>query len=191
MSDPKVFLDTETFGLGEAHATFEAAWAYETGDPFSVQFYISPDDLRRADPGALKVNAYEGRGLAYQPGDMFADVKLRRGLAGRRVVASNPDDFDLLNLRRRWGLDRAAKGIPWLHRSINLATYAMGVLGLDDPIGMAALVYLLNEKYGAGIEPEGVHTAVSGVLTTRACYQVLQRLAETPASRESVTVEAG
>lgn len=175
MSDPWVFLDTETFGLGDDHATFEAAWAYEKGDPFSVNFYVSPDDLRRADPQALNINGYEARGLASRPGDMFADVKLRRALAGHRVVCSNPE-FDLGNLRRRWGLHRDSPGIPWVRRPVNISDVAFALRVTDEPAGLARIVDALNVGWGAEIEPEGVHTAVSGVVTLRSCWRWLMAI---------------
>ena len=175
-STPLAFLDTETFGLRDDDAVFEAAVAYETGDPLLFSFPVSADMLRTATPEALEVNGFERRWQAHQ-GQMFADVQCRRALSGHMIVGSNPD-FDASRLLRRWGLDADSRGVPWHHRKLNLSDAAYWVLGLDEPPGMAKVVALLNDQYGAGIEPEGVHTAVAGVVTLRNCWQALRRIAD-------------
>ncbi|PXY20851.1 3'-5' exonuclease [Prauserella muralis] len=163
-----VFLDTETTGLDPLrHEVWEVAYAVNDGP--IVTAYL-PHSLRTADPAALEMNGYWDRapvGMSPCFGAL-ADVELRRALTGVTVVGSNPA-FDTAFLRARWGV------APWHYRLLDVATYAMPVLGYDRP---ASLKTVTDAVRANGFEvPEPDHSAAGDVETLRAVYSALAELA--------------
>jgi DNA polymerase III epsilon subunit-like protein len=159
-----VFLDTETTGLDpERHDVWEIAWAVEDGPIMSA---IIPHSLRTADPKALELNGYWGRGFA-EPRRESRDVQLREILDGATIVGSNPA-FDSAFLRARWGV------APWHHRMIAVESVAVGVLGYERPKGLAGIAADLRDL-GRDI-PEPDHTAAGDVAALRAVYTSLREL---------------
>lgn len=159
---PLVFLDTETTGLDPAlHEVWEIAWAVEDGPIMSA---VVPHTLRTADPKALELNGYWGRGFVADPVES-SDVTLRETLTGATIVGANPA-FDTAFLRVRWGV------APWHHRLIDVEAMALGILGLDRPKGLNGLAEQLS-GYGHDI-PDPGHAAAGDVATTRAVYHALR-----------------
>lgn len=167
-----VFLDIETTGLDpDLHEVWEVAYALEQGDPLS---FVVPHTLRTADPKALELNGYHrrvvrpGEGLFGSNVQETADLHLRQALGGVTIVGANPA-FDTAFLRRRWGV------APWHYRLLDVEAMAVGVLGLDRPKGLNALAEAL--ALDGFVIPSPDHTAAGDVLTTRAVYNALRRIA--------------
>ena len=156
-----IYLDTETTGLDpHQHHVWEIAWAVNDGPVNVAQVRHS---LSYADPVALKMNGYLDRweGVC----EAGTEARLRERLQGATLVCSNPS-FDEAFLRERW------RETPWHHRKIDIATYAMPALGLDRPVGLAAIAEALGVR-----APD--HTAAGDVLALRACYvELAARYAE-------------
>ncbi len=163
MTTALVFLDTETTGLDPVlHEVWEIAWAINGG---STTSRVVPHSIATADPKALEMNGYVGRGLGV-PGDPWADIELRSDLARATIVGANPA-FDTAFLRARWGV------APWHHRLIDVESMALGILGYERPKGLHALAADLRDR-GHEI-PEPDHTAAADVATTRAVYGALRK----------------
>lgn len=168
-----LFLDTEFTNLDPRLAeVFEVAIAEEAGP---VESFLLPHSLAGADPKSLEVNRYFERFGAWGPGrhstPVHNDVVLKKRLEGATLVCSNPT-ADREVLFRRWGV------APWHHRSIDISTYAMPILGHDEPMGQW---YVANQLRMMGFEiPEPDHTAAGDVECLRACYLALRRLSLAP-----------
>lgn len=164
MSD-LVFLDTETTGLDPAlHEVWEIAFA--VGER-SIASGVIPHSLRTADPEALAMNGYVGRGLGVAP-DPWLDVELKRLLVGATIVGSNPA-FDTAFLRARWGV------APWHHRMVAVESMAMQEFGWERPKGLKDVATALR---GLNFDiPEPDHTAAGDVATLRAVFNALQEVA--------------
>jgi hypothetical protein len=179
-----VFIDTESGGLDETvHPLLEVAWAFEDCDVRSI---VLPHDVRDCDGEALAINRYDERGLGDR--HKWVDVDFVGGLwallADTTLVASNPshDERFLLAYARKAGISALVRGkgfthSPWKHRKIDIASYAMPVLGLTEPVGLAAIRDRLVLD-GHDI-PAPDHSAVGDVVTLRACFRVLEDLAVT------------
>jgi DNA polymerase III epsilon subunit-like protein len=163
MSNPLVFLDTETTGLDpDRHEVWEVAWAVDEGPIMSA---VVPHSLRTADPKALELNGYWTRGFEQAPGVLSADVTLREILTGATIVGSNPA-FDAAFLRARWGV------APWHHRLIAVESMAFAVFGYERPKGLAAVADDLRDR---GYEiPQPDHTAAADVACLRAVYTAIR-----------------
>jgi DNA polymerase III alpha subunit (gram-positive type) len=156
-----VFLDTETTGLDpDIHEVWEIAYSvdYGTIDSAVLSHYASG-----ADPKALAMNNYWSRCTNQLPDvDGLAwELDLRGALQGATIVASNPS-FDTAMLRKRWGCE------PWHHRKVDIASFAMPIVGLKDgkPKGLYDIAAAL------GIQAPD-HTASGDVFTLRECYREL------------------
>lgn len=162
------FLDTEFTHLDPRLAeVFEVAMADEEGP---VESWLLPHSLATASEESLEVNRYFERFGPYGATgvhDQGFDVVIRRKLEGVTIVGSNPAcDRDVLF--RRWGV------APWHYRSVDISTYAMGVLGHDAPQGQFAIS---NELRQLGFDiPEPDHTAAADVASLRACFLALRTL---------------
>lgn len=167
------FLDTEFTNLDPRLAeVFEVAIADEEGP---VRSWLLPHSLATADPKSLEVNGYFERFGSFGPpvdeiGPHY-DVLLKKELEGATLVCSNPP-ADREVLFRRWGV------APWHHRSIDISTYAMPILGHDKPMGLFAVANELRER-GVAI-PEPDHTAAADVECLRRCFLVLRTLVRYP-----------
>lgn len=166
---PLKFLDTEFTHLDPRLAeVFEVAMADEEGP---VESWLLPHSLATADPEALEVNQYAKRFPRGFVGDPLADVVIKAKLEGVTIVGSNPAcDRDVLF--RRWGV------APWHYRSVDISSYAMGILGHNEPMGQWAIANELRDM-GAVI-PEPDHTAVGDVASLRACFFALRRMSQAP-----------
>ena len=167
---PIVAIDCETTGLDpDWHDVFEVAYQRLGIDAEPVTLWLPHDDST-ADPKAMEINrGYERWPGAYTRGWEF---QLRTALTGAHLLGSNPA-FDASFLRRR--LD---SGAVWHHRLIDIATYAMPVLGLDTPIGLANIRQMLIERECFQVlDAVPDHTAAGDVRATVACWDVLRALA--------------
>lgn len=157
-----VFLDTETTGLDPAlHQVWEIAYAVDDGPILSA---IVRHDLRYATGEALEIGGHNTRCLAdHQDSADWAVgwiATLLGSLDGATLVGANPA-FDAAMLRARWG------HAPWHYRLLDIEAYAMGVLGWEEPRGLAAIAEHL------GIQP-GDHTAAGDVRCLRDCFRALR-----------------
>ena len=157
-----VFIDTETTGLDtDLHEVWEIAYAVDDGP---IRVGVVAHDPATADLRALEMNGYEQR--AYDPAlvvEVGFEWKLRRQLEGATLVASNPS-FDTAFLRRRWGSE------PWHHRKLDIASYALPIVGLKG--GKLKGLYDIAEALGVRA-PD--HSAAGDVWTLRECYFELGR----------------
>ena len=157
-----VFLDTETTGLDpDRHEVWEIAFAVDDGPIVSG---VVPHSLRNADPLALNLNGYYGRGVV----PTYSDIEgmARSALEGASIVGANPA-FDAAFLRARWGCT------PWHHRLWDVEAFAAGVLGLDFVPGLAKTAEILRVQ---GYEiPEPDHTAAGDVATLRTIFRHLMK----------------
>lgn len=171
------FVDTETGGFDERfHPLVETAVADEEGAPRTL---VLPHDVRQCTEGALMANRYDERGLGnrkrWASGQQIA--ALYAELAGTTVVCSNPsfDERFLLafqDANPHW-MPTYQRG-PWLHRKIDIASYAMPLLGHERPKGLAAICQELRDlDYDV---PLPDHGAANDVLALRSAYQTLERM---------------
>lgn len=173
---PLKFLDTEFTHLDPRLAeVFEVAMADEVGP---VESWLLPHSLATASPESLEINRYWERfpaGAAREWDidagrpriDVKADLIVREKLEGVTIVGSNPAcDRDVLF--RRWGV------APWHYRSVDISTYAMGVLGHAEPHGQYAISQELRAMGYDIREPD--HTAAADVESLRDCFLVLRTI---------------
>ena len=155
-----VFLDLETTGLDMfKHSIWEAAWAVEDGEIKSGFLY---HDLKNADPYALEINGYHSR-ITPEHDDWHANEEsLYNDLKGSTIVAANPA-FDAGMLQYRW------REQPWHYRLLDIEAYAMPVLGLTRPRGIAYIAERLEV-----VAPD--HTAYNDVYTLRQCFDILTNI---------------
>lgn len=162
-----IFIDVETTGLDPArHAVWEMAWAHEEGGVISFMVPLDFAGYDRADPDALRIGKFKER---HQPHlhALTRERMFREWTRGATIVGANPA-FDTAFLAARWS-ER-----PWHHRLIDIETYAMPILGLDRPVGLAALAEMVTERLGVPIaKPD--HTAAQDVRTTRAIWLALRK----------------
>ena len=156
----KIFLDTETTGLDSRfHAVWEIAYAVNDGP---ILDSIVPHTLENAVEQALEINGYHER--INSRGDVDDEVAFElqfiKELEGNIIVAANPA-FDSKMLKARFGREL------WHYRMIDLETYAMPALDLDEPRGLAFIAEQLGVK-----APD--HTAAADVFTLRECFYKLQ-----------------
>ena len=157
-----VFLDTETTGLDpDRHEVWEIAYAVEDGP---IQQSIVVHQTATADPVALRMNHYweiDQESLPMTRDATEFEEGARFDLSGATIVASNPS-FDTAFLRARWGCE------PWHHRKIDIASFAMPIVGLKDgkPKGLYDIAAALDIQ-----APD--HTAAGDVHTLRECYREL------------------
>lgn len=163
-----IYLDTETTGLDPTkHDVWEVAYAIGDGP---IESFVVPHSLKTADPKALELNGYWTRveGGTPRAASPVVDLGLREALAGATLVGSNPA-FDAAFLTARWG------EAPWHYRMVDIASYAMPVLGYDRPQGLATITADLRQLWFEIPEPD--HTAAGDVATLRAAFTALRQLA--------------
>lgn len=161
-----VYLDTETTGLTPyEHEVWEVAYAVDNEPIVSSPV---PHTGRNADPAALEMNGYRDRAVLidHWTGETAWRVRsfedtLRTELDGATLVGANPA-FDAAFLRARWGYT------PWKYRLLDIEAYAMPLLGLAEPRGLAYIAEQL------GIQAPN-HTAAGDVHTLRECHRELRR----------------
>ena len=169
MATTLCFIDTETTGLdARIHQPYEVCvWREDWDQP---ETYDLPHDLTHADQQALKIGGYFERG-GWRMEKTVPTGWLAANLAGVTLVGSNPA-FDAAMLTRFIGAP------VWHHRLINVAEGAMWLFGWDRPKGLADVA---AECRSRGFEiPEPDHTAEGDVRATRAVYEALRAIRETP-----------
>ena len=160
-----IFLDTETTGLDDRkHQVWEIAWAVNDG---TINTLVVDHDISTANPDSLDMNGYWERAGYFLPETARHELNLRKRLKGNTLVCSNPP-FDRGFLKSRWMEE------PWHHRSVDISSFAMLVLGHDRPMGLARVAQDLRDM---GYEiPNPDHSARGDVETLRACYMKLLHL---------------
>lgn len=162
-----IFLDTETTGLeDDKHAVWEIAWAINDGP---IESRVLVHSLMTADPKALEINGYFRRheGATPRSAGPQVDLMIREVLKGNTLVCSNPP-FDRGFLKARW------KDSPWHHRSVDISSFAMPLLGHDRPMGLAMVAAELREM---GYEiPWEDHSAAGDVNAMREAYWALKTM---------------
>jgi DNA polymerase-3 subunit epsilon len=163
-----VYLDIETTGLDpERHQVVELAYAIGDGPVCSS---VVDHDLANAEEAALKVCQYWERGLASAEPEPGFEDSAQLALDGATVVGANPA-FDTEFLRHRWGRS------PWRYRRVDIESYAMPILGHDEPVGLSSLAAKLTAMNFKIPSPD--HTAGGDVAATRAIHRALVSLAAT------------
>lgn len=162
-----VVVDVETTGLDPTlHWAYEAAW-WTLGVDEAPNVIRLPHTLDHADPRALQVGDYWGRG--FLPIADAATYRLRKALVDVTLVGANPA-FDAGFLRRALGCQ------TWHHRMVDVEVMAWTLFGWDELKGLRELAAHLR---GDGWDiPEPDHTAAGDVLTTRAVFYALMELRE-------------
>lgn len=188
MTRPLVFIDTETDSLGPGRRIWEIGMVRR--DPRGIETktrMFLPIDLARSDVESLRIGGFfdrhpSGRKIAGRshwgkvlPIDSTVPTTLHevakvvmRWTADATIVGACPwfDTETVGNLLRREGY------IPtWHHRLVCVESMHAGYLGLDEPLGLAAVAKDLGVK--AGHE----HTALGDALTAMRVYDELRRLA--------------
>lgn len=162
-----IFLDTETTGLDDRkHEVWEIAWA-RNDDPVSV-VTLSHRGLT-ADPDSLEMNGYWDRATNNRFGTIVSEMALKQLLKGQTLICSNPT-FDRGFLKSRWGSE------PWHHRSVDISSYAMPILGHDRPMGLARIAEELSIL--GHLIPSPSHSAAGDVETLREAYKALKEIRE-------------
>jgi hypothetical protein len=180
-----VMLDIETNGLDpERHVAVEIAWHdMSTGEHGCfVPVHSVRETLASADIEALRVCRYIDRlATAEQDRSRHADSPgpqthaLWELLHGATVCGKNVAGFDLRfveKLFRQYDLTGDAP-TPWRHRTLEIGSYACGVLSLDpaEPPSMAALCEMLDV-------PPGDHTASGDVAAQVKVMEILRTMAD-------------
>lgn len=155
------FIDAETTGLELEHDIWEIAYAI--GDDPVIAHQV-PHSLRNANLEALELNGYYDR-FRPEAVSQSADLILKRVLAGKTLVGSNPS-FDAYRLARRWGV------APWHHRFVDVSSMAITVFDLDKPEGLANVAERLRALDHKIPIPD--HTAARDVEAVRAVYLALR-----------------
>lgn len=166
MANDLVFLDIETTGLDKfKHETWEAAWAIND-EPINQTFL--KHNVDRADPEALSINGYHDRITKFDKSWDQGEELLYSDLKDNTVVAANPS-FDTGFLESRWHRSTTfwLRAEPWLYRKIDIEVYAMPLLQLDRPRGLAYIADALEVE-----APD--HTAYNDVYTLRECFKILR-----------------
>lgn len=183
---PLAFIDLETTGLDpEWHEAWEIAWAFDD-EPVEAMFL--PHSGRWRDPGADEVNHYLERCPKWAQTSIAAtcesradreqaylrEARLEDRFARERpyLVTSAPSAVDVPFLRKRWNQS------PWHHRTIDISTYAMPMLGHRRPMGLWRVATDLRERGYPITLPD--HTAAADVVSLRECYRVLEVLSRAP-----------
>lgn len=166
-----VFLDTETTGLDpNRHQVWEIAYAVDDGE---VKSSIVSHELTNADPAALHLNGYYGRGYSGDPysysGQHIWEGEFKAALQGATLVGANPA-FDAAFLQARWG------SAPWHYRLLDVESYAMPILGYETPQGLKRITDDLREMGYTIHKPD--HSARADVLGLRDAYRALKSMAE-------------
>lgn len=157
-----VYLDTETTGLDpQIHQVWEIAYAIDDGP---IEHAFVPHQLVSAAPDALEIGGYYRR-CDRGSVNVWFDEDAAGVLFERTIVGANPA-FDTAFLRQRWGK------APWKYRLIDIETYAMPAMQLDEPAGLNTIAgNLIARGYDIPI-PD--HTAAGDVRTVRACHLALR-----------------
>jgi DNA polymerase III epsilon subunit-like protein len=154
-----VYLDLETTGLDpQRHEAWEVAWAVDEGP---VRSGILNHSLRNADPAALEIGHYHER----HDGPPADEGTLLDDLHAATLVGANPA-FDAGFLRARWGVT------PWRYRLLDVEAYAMPLLKLSEPKGLAYVAEQLRDMGHDIYTPD--HSARADVLTLRDCHRALR-----------------
>ena len=164
-------IDAETTGLVRGqHAAYEVA-IWRTDRPEPVEFLL-PHSLEGADPIALRIGRYRGRGRGPWQGDAM-ETRLR--------LIDLLDDVTLLAANPRFDADFIGQFIgfePWHYRLADIETFALATIGHEmgwySPPGMKDIVEALR-SIGYNV-PEPDHSALGDVIAR-------YRLASGPARR--------
>lgn len=173
-----VFVDTETTGLKpDVHSIWEIGYAVNHGPVKASKVWHS---AHCADAEALRIGNYYSRNAASLTIQNYNDSE--RALIGNRyvfgnrqtlaweqefynelngnvLVAANPH-FDAQFLAKRYGHEF------WHYRMIDIETYAMPVLDLDRPRGLAYIAEQLKV-------PAPDHSAYEDVRVLQTCFYKL------------------
>lgn len=167
-----VFLDTETGGLDPtACSLVEVAWATEQEpDPRCL---VLPHDTTRVEDTAANLNGYYQRGLndraKWASGSEIQEFLAH--LKGAVLCGAKPS-FDAAFMINHFGFSPSTT--PWHYRMLDIESYAMGKLDLDEPPGLKTIKNILTERGYDVSQPD--HTATSDVKTLIAAYKILRYL---------------
>ncbi len=177
MSDPVVFIDTETTGLDvELHRVWEIALI--TSDD---AYLLQPNhvEVSHADPKALELNGFYERYHGYAEPEPPTKVMhtddilnlIEHETAGKHLVGSNPA-FDEERLRRMF---RQRGKLPrWHHRMVDVRQLAVGYLqGRGIPIKPPWKTAEINDALGVGVPEELQHTAMGDARWAELVYRTV------------------
>lgn len=176
----RAYVDCETTGTDPSiHDLIEVAWVVD--EDVMPESHVFAHTLRNADREALSVNGYftraDFKARRQEPGpatfsreDLAAEDLLMRALSGATIVCQNPG-FDIRFIERKFGY------ITCHYRPLDLASYAMGVLGLREPEGLARTHDRLDNAGRLPLASTGPkHTATSDVIALRDCVRALDEI---------------
>lgn len=172
MSKTIVFLDTETGGLDpKTCALVEVAWATEK-EP-EPRCLVLPHDPTRVEDKAAELNGYYERGLNNPACWAGAEEvnEFLRDLRDVTICGANPS-FDTAFLATHFAFSPFDP--PWHYRLLDIESYAMGKLDLDEPPGLRTIKEILTERGYDVSQPD--HTAAADVRTLIAAYGILRYL---------------
>lgn len=181
------FVDIETLGLDPTrHTLFEIAVAQDWGEPTSFWIEPSPDELSRADSGALRLTDFYARRTKAQDrtswgemddqisgwchGDVHVNWGSRSGFAYALAahltdhIAGNCISFDALRIET-W-LRYHGTAPRWHYHLVDVEAYAAGVLGLEPPWKSKEI----SEALGV-LVPVDQHQAAADVIWSQALYR--------------------
>jgi hypothetical protein len=98
----------------------------------------------------------------------MVDLEVRQVLEGNTIVCANPT-FDRMFMRKRWGFE------PYHYRSVDIESFAMGILDYEFPKGLKDIAVDLRARWNFNIA-EPVHRAWADVVTLRECYKALREV---------------
>lgn len=159
-----IWIDCETTSLNpDLGAVWELSYAIDDSPVFSS---MVRHKLEYANVDALRIGGYTERytnpsGPTEREARAAFETAVKTALVGATFAGANPA-FDAAFLRTRW------RGAPWKYRLLDVETYAMAAMGLDEPPGLAVIAEHL------GIVNPAPHTAAGDVETARACYRKLR-----------------
>lgn len=159
-----IFVDTETTGFEDDPNAemWELSWAHRDGDVRTLWFGFNEvpqviDDL----------TGFSKRDCAGKRSEYFEFEEFLIASKDSTMVCANPSfDKHFIKLAGLW---------QFHYRTLDIESYAMAVLGLDEVPGMKTIYDALEPHIGGLVMPD--HSSRNDVLALRQCYLFLEEMA--------------
>lgn len=156
MSEPLVFIDTETTGLDpDTHEVWEVGMVVRAGGTETEHHWFVQVDLKAANPEALDIGGFHDR---YDTREAVAPLDLAGGLhtliPPRAHLVGAVVSFDEERLRRL--MNRYRVPVRWHYHLVDVENLVAGRLGIEPPWESDDLAAAL----GVTIDEKDRHTAL-------------------------------